>query len=157
MLWNVLKESSERIRIPRIDRVVGVIWSDLNGPVTPLDRNVNRYMINFVDHAFNHCRMFVARKRTLLRRCNSISNFFRLLFWLPIPHFKDGSRRQISQCRNVLQVGWVNKTSKRDKKTSTKWKGRTHAYYCAKYEPMHVVLKWLAFTILGFCGAVRRV
>ena len=46
-----------------IDRIGGVICSDLKGPTTPTDRCGNRYMINFVDHASNYCRVFVARKK----------------------------------------------------------------------------------------------
>ncbi|CAI5725916.1 unnamed protein product [Peronospora effusa] len=41
-----------------IDRVGGVICSDLKGPITPLDRHGNRYMVNFVDHKTNYVRVF---------------------------------------------------------------------------------------------------
>lgn len=43
-----------------IDRVGGVICSDLKGPMTPRDRLNNRYMVNFVDHYSNDCRVFLA-------------------------------------------------------------------------------------------------
>lgn len=33
--------------------------------MTPLDRNRNRYIMNFVDHASNYRRVFVARKKNL--------------------------------------------------------------------------------------------
>jgi hypothetical protein len=33
-----------------IDRVGGVICSDLKGPITPVDREKNRYFVNFIDH-----------------------------------------------------------------------------------------------------------
>lgn len=36
-----------------IDRIVGVICWDAKGPMTPRDRMVNRYMINFIDHMSN--------------------------------------------------------------------------------------------------------
>ena len=49
-----------------IDRVGGVICSDIKGPMTPKDRLNNRYMINFVDHKSNYCRVFLARTK---RRC----------------------------------------------------------------------------------------
>ncbi|KAE9302953.1 hypothetical protein PF001_g13775 [Phytophthora fragariae] len=46
-----------------IDRVGGVICSDLKGPMTPRDRLNNRYMVNFVDHYSNYCRVFLARTK----------------------------------------------------------------------------------------------
>ncbi|GMF44999.1 unnamed protein product [Phytophthora fragariaefolia] len=46
-----------------IDRVGGVICSDLKGPMTPRDRLNNRYMINFVDYYSNYCRVFLARTK----------------------------------------------------------------------------------------------
>ncbi|KAE9208587.1 hypothetical protein PF002_g19359 [Phytophthora fragariae] len=46
-----------------IDRVGGVICSDLKGPMTPRDRLNNRYMINFVDHYSNYCRVFLTRTK----------------------------------------------------------------------------------------------
>lgn len=36
-----------------IDKVGGVICSDLKGPMTPFDRLGNRYLVNFVDHRTN--------------------------------------------------------------------------------------------------------
>ncbi|KAG2858894.1 hypothetical protein PC129_g7246 [Phytophthora cactorum] len=44
-----------------IDRVGGLICSDLKGPMTPKDRLGNRYMVDFVDHKSNYCRVFLAR------------------------------------------------------------------------------------------------
>jgi hypothetical protein len=46
-----------------VDRVGGVICSDLKGPMTPKDRLGNRYMINFIDHKSNYCRVFLARTK----------------------------------------------------------------------------------------------
>ena len=46
-----------------IDRVGGVICSDLKGPMTPRDRLGNRYLVNFVDHKSNYCRIFLARAK----------------------------------------------------------------------------------------------
>uniref|UniRef100_A0AAV1VHI2 Integrase catalytic domain-containing protein n=1 Tax=Peronospora matthiolae TaxID=2874970 RepID=A0AAV1VHI2_9STRA len=43
-----------------IDRIGGVICSDLKGPMTPKDRLGNRYLVNFVDHKSNYCRVFLA-------------------------------------------------------------------------------------------------
>ena len=43
-----------------IDRIGGVIYSDLKGPMTPKDRHGNRYLVNFVDHKSNYCRVFLA-------------------------------------------------------------------------------------------------
>jgi hypothetical protein len=41
-----------------IDRIGGVICSDLKGPITPVDREKNRYLVNFIDHKTNYCRIF---------------------------------------------------------------------------------------------------
>ena len=38
----------------------GVICSDIKGPFTPRDRNHNRYLTNFVDHATNYTGVFIA-------------------------------------------------------------------------------------------------
>ncbi|CAI5721083.1 unnamed protein product [Peronospora destructor] len=46
-----------------IDRIGGVICSDLKEPMTPMDRNKNRYMVNFTDHASNYCRVFVVKTK----------------------------------------------------------------------------------------------
>lgn len=46
-----------------IYRVGGVICSDLKGLMTPKDRLGNRYMVNFVDHKSNYCRVFLAKTK----------------------------------------------------------------------------------------------
>ncbi|GMF59553.1 unnamed protein product [Phytophthora fragariaefolia] len=46
-----------------IDRIGGVICSDLKGPLTPRDRLKIRYMVNFVDQKTNYCRVFLARTK----------------------------------------------------------------------------------------------
>lgn len=40
-----------------IDRIGGVICSELKGPMTQTDRLGNRYLVNFVDHKSNYCRV----------------------------------------------------------------------------------------------------
>ena len=46
-----------------IDRIGGVICSDLKGPMTPRDRLGNRYMIKFVDHKSNYVKVFLAKTK----------------------------------------------------------------------------------------------
>ena len=46
-----------------IDRIGGVICSDLKGLMTPQDRLGNRYLVNFVDHKSNYCRVFLAHTK----------------------------------------------------------------------------------------------
>ena len=46
-----------------IDVIGGVICSDLKGPMTPRDRLGNRYLINFIDHRSNYCRIFLAKSK----------------------------------------------------------------------------------------------
>ena len=41
----------------------GVVCFDLKGLVTPRDRLGNRYMVNFIDHRTNYCRVFLAKSR----------------------------------------------------------------------------------------------
>ena len=43
-----------------IDRIGGVICSDLKETMTPKDRHGNRYIVNFIDHKSNYCRVFLA-------------------------------------------------------------------------------------------------
>ena len=45
------------------DRLGGVICSDLKGPITPHDRQGNRYLVNFVDYKSNYCRVFLAKTK----------------------------------------------------------------------------------------------
>uniref|UniRef100_A0AAV1TX70 Integrase catalytic domain-containing protein n=1 Tax=Peronospora matthiolae TaxID=2874970 RepID=A0AAV1TX70_9STRA len=46
-----------------IDKLGGVIGSDIKGPMTPLDRRGNRYLINFVDYSTNYVRVFLAKNK----------------------------------------------------------------------------------------------
>ena len=46
-----------------IDVIGGVVCSDLKGPMTPRDRLGNRYLINFIDHRSNYCRVFLAKTK----------------------------------------------------------------------------------------------
>jgi hypothetical protein len=46
-----------------IDRVGGVICSDLKGPITPVDREHNRYLVNFFGNHTNYCRIFLAKTK----------------------------------------------------------------------------------------------
>ena len=46
-----------------IDEVGGVICSDIKGPISQADRFGNRYMINFVDHRSNYCRVFLVKTK----------------------------------------------------------------------------------------------
>ena len=46
-----------------IDRIDGVICSDLKGPMTPRYRLGSRYLINFIDHKSNYCRVFLERTK----------------------------------------------------------------------------------------------
>ena len=42
-----------------IDRIGIVICSDLKVPMTPKDRLENLYLVNFIDHKSNYCRVFL--------------------------------------------------------------------------------------------------
>ena len=46
-----------------IDRIGGVICSDLKGPLTPADRLHNRYLINCIDYKSNYCRIILSRTK----------------------------------------------------------------------------------------------
>lgn len=41
-----------------IERIGGVICFGLKGSMTPKDRLGNRYLVNFVDHKSNYCRVY---------------------------------------------------------------------------------------------------
>ncbi len=56
-----------------IDRVGGVICSDLKGLIIPVDREKNRYLVNFVDHKTNYCRIFLAK--TKIEAARKFMNF----------------------------------------------------------------------------------
>nr|CCA26316.1 conserved hypothetical protein [Albugo laibachii Nc14] len=46
-----------------IDKIGGVIGSDIKGPMTPQDRRVNQYMVNFADYTTNYVRIFAAKNK----------------------------------------------------------------------------------------------
>ena len=55
-----------------IDRIGGVICSDLKDPMTPQDRLGNRYMVNFIDLKSIYCRVFLARtKDAAAKQCEA--------------------------------------------------------------------------------------
>ena len=57
-----------------IDRIGGIIFSDLKGPMTPRNRLGNNYMINFVDHKINHVKVSFARPK--IKR-----TYYSKIFW----------------------------------------------------------------------------
>ena len=46
-----------------IEVIGGVICSDLKGPMTPRYRLGNLYLVNFIDHRSNYCRIFLAKTK----------------------------------------------------------------------------------------------
>ncbi|GMG15399.1 unnamed protein product [Phytophthora fragariaefolia] len=46
-----------------IDKIGGVIGSDIKGPMGPKDRIGNRYLINVIDYSTNYVRVFLAKKQ----------------------------------------------------------------------------------------------
>ncbi|OWZ14942.1 LOW QUALITY PROTEIN: hypothetical protein PHMEG_00011502 [Phytophthora megakarya] len=46
-----------------VDKIGGVICSDIKGPMNLKDRHGNCYMINFVDHSSNYVRAFLAKNK----------------------------------------------------------------------------------------------
>nr|CCA18745.1 AlNc14C55G4216 [Albugo laibachii Nc14] len=56
-----------------IDRIDGVVCSDLKGPMTPRDRLGNRYMINFVDSKSNYAKGFLAKTKDVVAKQFEIS------------------------------------------------------------------------------------
>jgi hypothetical protein len=69
-----------------IDRVGGVICSDLKGPITPRDRHGNRYLINFIAHYSSYVRVFAAptdMHRTIMNmvRCMIFGSGVALTYW----------------------------------------------------------------------------
>ena len=61
--------------------VAGVICSDLKGPMAPQDRFGNRYLVNFIDHKTNHCRVSLARtKDAAAKQFEMLPVYFEKLF-----------------------------------------------------------------------------
>ena len=58
-----------------------MIRSDLKGPMTPIDRLGNRYLVNFVDHKSNYCRVFLApTKDKAAKKFEHLLIFFERMF-----------------------------------------------------------------------------
>ncbi|GMF18948.1 unnamed protein product [Phytophthora fragariaefolia] len=97
-----------------IDRVGGVICSDLKGPMTPRDRLNNRYMINFVDHYSNYCSVPGAHEG---RGCQAVRALFSVLretVQLSDPCPSYGLRRRIPERRPILQADGRGEAAQRD-------------------------------------------
>uniref|UniRef100_A0AAV1T9S2 Uncharacterized protein n=1 Tax=Peronospora matthiolae TaxID=2874970 RepID=A0AAV1T9S2_9STRA len=105
-----------------IDRIGGVICSDLKGPMTPRDRLGNRYLVNFVDHKSNYCRVLLARtKDAAAKQFEAFLVHFEKLFGFKVHVLlTDGGReyanvdllcertgvaRQVSEARNQASNG----------------------------------------------------
>lgn len=68
-----------------IDRIGGVICSDLKGPMTPQDRLGNQYMVNFIDHKSNYCRVFLAcTKDAAAKQFEGFLVHFEKLFYVKV-------------------------------------------------------------------------
>jgi hypothetical protein len=46
-----------------IDGAGRVICSDLKAPITPVDHEQKHYLVNFIDHHTNYCRIFLAKTK----------------------------------------------------------------------------------------------
>ena len=105
-----------------IERIGGVICSDLKGPLMPNDRLGNRCLVNFVDLKINYYRVFLARARTKQpRNSNIFLAFFERRFGCKILVLRTdeggeyrnvdlfrqttGVARQISKARNQASNG----------------------------------------------------
>jgi len=105
-----------------IDVIGGVICSDLKGPVTPRDRLRNRFMVNFIDHRSNYCRIFLAKTKDVAAlKFKHFMAFFERQFncrghvlrtdgggeYKPLDLFceQTGIARQISEPRNQASNG----------------------------------------------------
>ncbi|KAE9017709.1 hypothetical protein PR003_g13736 [Phytophthora rubi] len=85
-----------------VDKIGGVICSNIKGPMSPRDRNGNRYLINFVDHSSNYkkynCRVHVHRTDGGGEYKN-VEDFCRVT----------GVRRQVSEASNQASNGKVER------------------------------------------------
>uniref|UniRef100_A0AAV1VCP9 Integrase catalytic domain-containing protein n=1 Tax=Peronospora matthiolae TaxID=2874970 RepID=A0AAV1VCP9_9STRA len=105
-----------------IDRVYGVICSDLKGLMTPKDRLHNRYLVNLVDHKSNYYRVFLApTKDKVAKKFEHFLAFFERHFDCRIHVLRTGGggeyanvdlfskrtgvARQISEARNQATNG----------------------------------------------------
>ena len=109
-----------------IDRIGGVICSDLKGPMTPKDRLGNRYLVNFIDHKSNYCRVFLApTKDKAAKKFEHFLAFFERRFNCRIHVLRTdggggyanvdlfckstGVSRQISEARNQASNGMAER------------------------------------------------
>ncbi|KAE8877447.1 hypothetical protein PF005_g6499 [Phytophthora fragariae] len=105
-----------------IECIGGVICSDLIGPMTPRDRSGNRYLVNFVDHRSNYCRVFAAKtKDEAARKFRDFLVFFEKRFACKIHVLRtdgggeyrtvdlfckqEGVSRQVSEASNQASNG----------------------------------------------------
>ncbi|GMF60956.1 unnamed protein product [Phytophthora fragariaefolia] len=92
-----------------IDRIGGVICSDLKGPMTPRDRLKNRYMINFVDHKTNYCRVFLAKtKDAAAKQFEHFLTFFEKRFDCRIHVLRTDSGGEYQNVDLICKTTWVH-------------------------------------------------
>ena len=70
------QSKKDRGKNASIDKLGGVIVSDIKGPMTPIDRRGNRYLINFVDYSKNYVCVFVDKNKI-----KAIKNFKHFLLY----------------------------------------------------------------------------
>ena len=95
--------------------------------MTPIDRNKNRYMVNFIDHASNYCRVFVAKtKDQAAKMFEQFLVYFKRMFNCKVHvlltdgggEYKcvdlfcksTGVRRQVSEANNQSSNGKAERT-----------------------------------------------
>jgi len=132
-----------------IDVIGGVICSDLKGPVTPRDRLGNRFMVNFIDHRSNYCRIFLAKTKDVAAL--GLHGFLRAPVQLPSPRPAHGRRRRVQAPGPLLREDRHRATDQRAQEPGQQWQGRAHAPHHHEHGAEHGVRVRSTAELLGRC------
>jgi len=121
-----------------IDRIGGVICSDIKGPMTPRDRNGNRYMISFVDHKSNYCRVFLAKtKSQAADMFQHFMAFFERQFNCKIHILRTDGGKEYTKTDIFCKYTGIGQAEDRAVHVSLEWEGREDAPGCAQHGQVH--------------------
>ncbi|KAE9338291.1 hypothetical protein PF008_g12135 [Phytophthora fragariae] len=140
-----------------VDKIGGVICSNIKGPMSPRDRNGNRYLINFVDHSTNYVRAFMAKNK--IEATKKVEHFpvFLEEVQLPRPRASHGRWRRVQERRGLLPGHGRSPAGGRGKQPGLDREGGADAPHDPEHGALHALCKRPAAQVLRPLRRVRGV
>ena len=106
----------------------------------------NQYLVEFVDHKSNYCRVFLAHQAA-----KKLS-----IFWRFLKCIKSCSSnwrwRRVQKCGSPLQVGWRTETCQWCANSSVQWHGWSYAPNGVECGALHDICEQPPANLLGWYG-----